>query len=95
MPTRFLGAVFVEHELEQIIHNRLSKIDMATWSGLLQDNGPLATFNQKILLGFALGIYDKQTRENLKIISNIRNAFAHSKRLIMRRMLRYLTLKIK
>lgn len=33
-------------------------------------------------MGMALRIYDKETTGNLKIISNIRNAFAHSKRLI-------------
>ena len=80
--TAILGAVFVEHELEQIIRNRLPKIDSETWGTLLQDNGPLATFNQKVLMGMALRIYDKETTGNLKIISNIRNAFAHSKRLI-------------
>jgi hypothetical protein len=77
-----LGLVIVEQELEDSIRSKFPKIDNDTWSSMLQENGPLATFNQKIAVGFAFRIYDKATRDNLKIISNIRNAFAHSKRLI-------------
>lgn len=80
--TAILGAVYVEHELEELIRSRLPKIDDGTWSLMLQDNGPLATFSQKIIMGLALRIYGQETRDNLKIISNIRNAFAYSKRLI-------------
>jgi hypothetical protein len=44
------------------------------------DRGPLSTFSNKILMGHALRIYDENTRCNLDIVRNIRNAFAHSKR---------------
>jgi hypothetical protein len=44
--------------------------------------GPLSTFARKIALGHALRLYDADFRDNLDIIRSIRNAFAHSKRLI-------------
>jgi hypothetical protein len=49
---------------------------------LVGDNGPLHSFYSKIVTGYALGIYDDGIRDNLHIVRNIRNAFAHSKKLI-------------
>jgi len=49
---------------------------------LVGDNGPLNSFSSKIIVGYALGIYDEGMRNDLNIVRNIRNVFAHSKRLI-------------
>jgi hypothetical protein len=46
------------------------------------ESAPLGTFHAKIIMGYALGIYGKITRENLKRIKNIRNICAHSPRTI-------------
>jgi hypothetical protein len=43
---------------------------------------PLASFHAKIVMGYALGIYGEVTREDLRRIKLIRNAFAHSPRAI-------------
>jgi hypothetical protein len=80
--TAIMGAVMVEHELEGLLRSRLSKKDDDTWSDLTLDNGPFGTFHKKINAAYALGIYDDTTKQNLNIVRNIRNAFAHSKKLI-------------
>jgi hypothetical protein len=47
---------------------------------LFENNGVLSSFHAKILMGFALGLFGKAARDDLTIIKNIRNAFAHSPR---------------
>jgi DNA-binding MltR family transcriptional regulator len=79
--TAIMAAVLVEHELEGLLRRRFRK-DGDTWLDLTGDNGPLGTFDKKIKTAHALGICDDITRKNLNIIRNIRNAFAHSKKLI-------------
>jgi hypothetical protein len=66
--TAILGAVIVEQELETLLRST--------------DNGPLNSFYSKIIAGYAFGIYDESMRNDLHIVRNIRNAFAHSKKLI-------------
>jgi len=45
---------------------------------LFENNGPFETFGAKINVGFALRLYETQSRDDLKLISRIRNRFAHS-----------------
>lgn len=80
--TAILGAVLVEHELDWLLRGRLSRKDDDTWSDMTGEEGPLSTFHRKILMGHALGIYTAEARTNLHIVRVIRNAFAHSKKLI-------------
>jgi hypothetical protein len=80
--TAIMAAVLVEHELEGLLRRRLHRKDDDTWLDLTGDNGPLGTFDKKIKTAHALGICDDLTRKNLNIVRNIRNAFAHSKKLI-------------
>jgi hypothetical protein len=47
-----------------------------------KEGAPLASFHAKIVMGYALGIYGEVTREDLRRIKLIRNAFAHSPRAI-------------
>lgn len=77
-----LGAVMVEYELDSCLRPRLHRNDDSSWLMLVEDNGPLGTFHQKILAGYALGLYDDRTRKNLNIVKHIRNRFAHSQRVI-------------
>ena len=77
-----LGAVFVEHKLEKQLRRKLARRDDKTWEGMLSDNGPFRSFSTKIIMGYALRIYDVDIRTNFNIVRNIRNAFAHSKKLI-------------
>jgi DNA-binding MltR family transcriptional regulator len=80
--TAILGAVLIEHDLEQLLRSKLKHKDDETWAMLIADNGPLNSFYAKIVLGYTLGIYDKRVHGDLHIVRNVRNAFAHSKKLI-------------
>jgi hypothetical protein len=77
-----LGAAMVEYELEGLLRHRLRRQTDKEWDALVGENGPLSTFYQKILLGRAFRLYDKEVEENLDTIRGIRNAFAHAKNLI-------------
>lgn len=80
--TAILGAVMVEHELETSLRRKLPRKDDKTWLNMLDEQGPFSTFSRKIAAGHAMRIYDDAIFTNLDIIRQIRNAFAHSKRVI-------------
>jgi len=80
--TAVLGAVVVEHELEVLIRRRLPRKDDDTWKSLLDEKGPLYSLNTKIEMGYALRLFDEVTKNNLHIVRNIRNVFAHAKKQI-------------
>jgi DNA-binding MltR family transcriptional regulator len=77
-----LGQALIETELEVLLRDEFRHKDDDTWSDLTNEKGPLSTFNSKIIAAYAFGLFDETTRKNLNIIREIRNAFAHSKRLI-------------
>ncbi|WFU71445.1 hypothetical protein [Bradyrhizobium sp. CB2312] len=78
-----IGALAVEHELELSIKARLRRISQNEWEAILSDkDGPLGTFDRKIKFANYLGILDSSMRANLDVIRNIRNKFAHTKRLM-------------
>jgi hypothetical protein len=77
-----LGAVLVEHELDESLRKRMGTTDDEEWENLVDERGPLNSFARKIALGRTLRIYSEDTRENLDVVRAIRNAFAHSRRLI-------------
>jgi DNA-binding MltR family transcriptional regulator len=72
----------IEHQLEKLLRRRFNKKDDSTWARLTDDGGPLGTFSAKLTVGFAFGLYDEITLRNLNKIREIRNVFAHSKRLL-------------
>jgi hypothetical protein len=76
-----LSAVLVEHELEVELRRCLKCSDDA-WEELVSDIGPFRDFHAKIMMGRALRMYDDGMRLNFNIVRNIRNQFAHSKRLV-------------
>jgi DNA-binding MltR family transcriptional regulator len=80
--TAIIGAVMIEHQLDRLLRSKLKHKDDTTWAMLVGDNGPLRSFSSKIAMGYALGIYDKRMHSDLNIVRNIRNAFAHPKKLI-------------
>jgi hypothetical protein len=80
--TAILGAAMIELELDNLLRLRFPKITDSTWATMVRENGPFSTFDQKITAGFAFRMFDEATRDNLKIVKNIRNAFAHAKTLI-------------
>lgn len=80
--TAILGATIVEFELESELRSRFRRKDDATWGDLTSDIGPLASFHQKIVAAYALGILSESLRDACQTVRQIRNQFAHSKRLI-------------
>jgi hypothetical protein len=77
-----LGAALIEYELEAMLRRRFKHRDDDTWAELTDEHGPLNTFSAKITAGRAFGLYDESVAKNLRIIKDVRNVFAHSKRLI-------------
>ena len=77
-----LGLASVERELEVLLRKQLKRTDDATWESMTEIIGPLGSFYQKALMGYAMKLYDADLLFNLHIIRRVRNAFAHSKRLI-------------
>jgi hypothetical protein len=76
------GQALIETELEGLLREKFRHKDENTWSELTGEKGPLSTFHSKIIAAYAFGLIDETTRKNLNIVREIRNAFAHSKRLI-------------
>ena len=77
-----LGCVLLEHELDRLLRNKLRRKDDATWQSLQGENGPLRSLSTKISMAHALGIYDAKVKHDLDVVRTVRNAFAHSKKLI-------------
>jgi hypothetical protein len=44
---------------------------------IFEGNGPLSTFSNKILIGYALELYGPVFKHDLEIIKDLRNGFAH------------------
>lgn len=45
---------------------------------LICQDGLLATFSRKIQIGYAMGLYNSEERDDLNCIKDVRNDFAHS-----------------
>jgi hypothetical protein len=82
MVTAILGAVLVEHELDSLIRPKFKKADDDTWRALQEEQGPLRSFSAKISIGLAFNIYKPKIKADLDIVRIIRNAFAHSRKLL-------------
>jgi len=46
-------------------------------SQIFDVNGPIASFSDKIIMAFGMGIFGKKTRHDLNLIRHLRNGFAH------------------
>ena len=80
--TAVLGQALIEYDLEQLLRRILKRQDSVTWGRMTSEYGPYGTFAQKITAGYALGLYGEAVYQNLNIVRNIRNAFAHAKFLL-------------
>ncbi|MGD9767498.1 MAG: hypothetical protein AB7U62_07625 [Pseudolabrys sp.] len=78
--TVIVTSIFVENSLRDAIVARMHKLTKAEYDQLFTGNGSLSTFSNKIRLGYALGVFGSQVRNNLDLIRRIRNAFAHARR---------------
>ncbi len=72
--------IFVENALREAITARLHRLTKKQLSQLFEGTAPLTSFSSKIRIGYALGVFENQARDNLDLIRRIRNAFAHARR---------------
>ena len=76
-----LGQSLLEIELDSLLRPHFFRKDDATWEKLTSGiEGPLSSFNSKIVVAHAFGIYNDVIRDGLNTVRQIRNAFAHSNR---------------
>ena len=75
-----LGVGLIEQELETMLRNRFQRNDDETFALLTQQEGPMTSFHQMIILGYAFRLYGTDIRDNLNIVRRIRNYFAHTRR---------------
>ena len=60
-----VGATSVEHHLDDVLRDRLAR-GGETWADLTADNGLLNTFHKKIVLGHAIRLFDKNTKDKIR-----------------------------
>jgi len=77
-----LGAAMLEYDLERLLRPRFRRKDDTTWGRLTGENGAASSFAQKINLAYAFGLIDEKHRLCLLAVKNVRNVFAHSKKLV-------------
>jgi hypothetical protein len=83
--TAIVGASFLERALEtaivtKFVHYLGNEERLDLFDG---DRGaPLGSFSARIRIAYALGVYGPKTRDHLNSIRAIRNAFAHSPRVL-------------
>jgi len=73
-----IGAALVEKYLTLAITGRFVDLAETDRNELFDGCGPLATFAAKIRVGFAMGVFGPNIRNDLKIVDEIRRDFAHA-----------------
>jgi DNA-binding MltR family transcriptional regulator len=75
-------AAVLEGELEILLRKKFKRKDDETWMRLVGEYGPLGSFALKIIAGHAFGLYDEITLKNLNKVREVRNVFAHAKKIL-------------
>jgi hypothetical protein len=75
-----VAATALDEFLKAAILTRLIKLTADEHEDLFGPNvsAPLSSFSARIKIGYALGLYDRQFREDLDLVRAIRNTFAHT-----------------
>lgn len=71
-----IGGTFLEMLLEHILYAFLPEDDKEV-EKLMQFNGVLGNFSNKISMAYCLGLIDKIIKDDLNLIRKVRNEFAH------------------
>jgi len=76
-----LAATMVEDALQSAIIKRFPtlQVDEAAAKQVFEIDGPMASFSRRTLIAYGLGIIDKEYRNLIDLIREIRNACAHSR----------------
>jgi len=75
-------AAILDGVVERTVRKKLVCLNKREEKELFDGTGPLATFSARIRIGYALGLFDRFIRDDLETIREIRNAFAHTKKVI-------------
>jgi hypothetical protein len=73
-----IATTLLEHNLVIAIQHRLLPLPRALKDNLFGSRGTLGAFQDKIDLGFALGLYTKAGHHDFDTIRKVRNRFAHT-----------------
>jgi hypothetical protein len=74
-----MAGAFLEYNLAFALRARMRDMTKSEIESVFDNHGhgALNTFSQKIWTGYALNLYGLQTRQDLLILKDIRNEFAH------------------
>jgi len=71
-----IGAAFLDEHLKQLLANFMVD-DPNEGKDLVSDTSPLGSFGARIRATYCLGLISREYFESLKLIKDVRNAFAH------------------
>lgn len=71
-------AAMLDDLLEMALSKKMRVLTEKEYESLFLNQAPLSSFSAKILLGYALNVYNSETKSNLDIVRHIRNCFAHA-----------------
>ncbi len=72
-----IAAATIDDVLQDLITARLIELSSKRKKALFESNGPLSSLSAKIEMAFALGLFNRERRESLDLIRDVRNRFAH------------------
>ena len=72
-----VGGAILDDWLRKAIEGRLLQGEPGTLKAMFKPEGELSGFEAKVRLAFMLGMFTKETRDNLVALNSIRNRFAH------------------
>ena len=72
------AAAILDEHLRRAILTKMIPLSQTKTNNLFEGHGPLATFESRVEISFALGIIDQDLATDLKRIGTIRNKFAHA-----------------
>jgi hypothetical protein len=75
-----ISSTSVENRLAEFLRSKLVHLNKTEDNELFGQTGPLGNHGVRIKIAYAMGLFGKQTLNDLETIRLIRNAFAHSPR---------------
>jgi DNA-binding MltR family transcriptional regulator len=77
-----VGASIIAEDLRGALLSRMRPLNKSLERRLFEGYGPLSSWSSRIDMAFALGVVSGEIRDDLNRIRLIRNAFAHSKKIL-------------
>ena len=76
-----IATAFLEEKLTAAVRFKLLP-DKDTLDKLFKPSGPIGAYASKVEMAYLLALFSKETRDDLLLVGEIRNAFAHWTKLI-------------